>query len=595
MKKQTVIVPHENGHHTKSRFRSKLSKYARAAEAHIGLIMALAPVALSLIYLLLCTMRYYNIDDVIVARMLSSSADSGYTGLVGTALGTIIARLYAAFPSVNWYAFTLFSVLTLSFSALGWVFSRCRPVWFFAVSLLCLQLLFLCRLSFTHTAYIGICAAICLLLATADCSLRKCVFIYSGAALLLFVSASIRPSGPLLSLCGLFAPACLFVLLKYKFKRIAAVALLVVLAVGILFVPAGITDPPAEMRDEVRFYNEFKHARAGLTDYGRLEYSDDTESIGISENDLNLYYLYIYGDKEFFTPELLENASNLHTQVTQRSIGDFFTALFADRIAIFMLGGMVFFSILLLNARKKAGIYVLLTAGMFCALAAYLYFNGRMPKHVMIALEISAFLAVMLLILLDDVSISALFTLPELKKESVRASAVQLAAAAMTAICMIALFYSVGEPVPYTVYAYSVPKHQQTYYEKLYDPIEYAQEQGCDYLFTPRAQNQVLSYLLNAEIDRVDIPDTNTLLGDLDIYSPGWECRMIEKGYADYLERPIFLIMKENMVVFVTDEYEAECLATYISEHSGIPAEYEVLTGFDTSEILCVRFSYTDQ
>ena len=326
-------------------------------------------------------------DDVAMLKLAAGLYDgrpSQYLILINVALGLLLKSLYQHVSHVPWYEILLLTVHFLSLSLLLFTLFLRRFSWrtllLFVSFFLTFELVILCRMSYTTTAFVAAMSGI--LLMVAACSMEKpfpgMVFAVAGGCLLV-LAGMVRLYSLWLALL-LSIPFLLAVERRLRLRVWITIGLATVASFGFmkyshhLHRQAGWAD-----------YLEQDHYRWRLQDTPRLAITEETrphfDEAGWAEHEIALFRYFLYDDR-VFSPAVMKRLSE--RLVTRRSLHDAMGAV-GDALAVhkitFLLAA-VLAGLVLLLAERRARWIMILTAGWSLVVFLGLVYAAKPPFRV---------------------------------------------------------------------------------------------------------------------------------------------------------------------------------------------------------------------
>jgi hypothetical protein len=317
-----------------------------------------------------------------VGTHLKPSEFIGYSSVI---LGFILKALYTALPKIPWYdLFVMGSIFTgiwaMFYAVLLGTLGRFRFLMLF-FSTLVVNIFFLYTPQFTFASLLLAQGGV-LLLAALWLNEPKDYFLLrmAWAGTLLFASSITRFSAfGLLSLCAL--PLVIFLVWKQPLTPLRktllgfASACLLLAAGGYVFDRHYTAQKPGWKE-----FNAFDAQRVDLQDYRKPNYNNETkpvfDSVGWSENDLDLFYYWYYPDPNVYSTEKLAKLNRAFSKFQPERERDPLFEMPSVMMTLLFFGMLVF--LLPKNARTVIASAALVTLLVFL----YFYFFMRVPKRV---------------------------------------------------------------------------------------------------------------------------------------------------------------------------------------------------------------------
>ena len=255
-----------------------------------------------------------TMDDIQIQNLLNGSkgVSEGFCNHMNVFLGSFLAFLYRALPSLNWYGVFLLTMLLVSCALTAAAIAQRLggktgfALGFTVFPFICMDAMY----GFTYTviSYVMLaCVFACIACAFFLKDKRTRLFLWICAAVLCVLSVMLR-TDVIVSAAGVGALYALFLLIRYKkaaAKTAAILAAILVLSFGFTCVSNLLfaTDP---VWNE---YYKFNETRIDMQDRFFPAYSQnqaDYQEYGWTENDYNLFYSANIPDDPKFSAENLE-------------------------------------------------------------------------------------------------------------------------------------------------------------------------------------------------------------------------------------------------------------------------------------------------
>lgn len=347
---------------------------------------------------------FFAVDDYLInltAQGAYGTELSQYLIFNNILLGYLIKIFYLAVPAINWYP--LFQVISIIFafsvinSSLFKISSN--KVFILLISGL-LEMLVVYHLTFTVVSYVcggaGIVNLIC-----AVWKQKKGKKLYVKRIIpffLLILLGDFWREGTVATAAVAFLPLIILCIMK-KREILGAFILTVFILAGIR-----LCDDLLYSSNVWEKYETFNTVRSQVLDYDHAdynEYREEFDKIGLSENDVNCLYQWIFADKNVYSESVMEEIVGMQN-VTERynfNLFDILVSMFHQKYNYW------FFAVILLSLllnRRMWGINILIALCTYLLIAA-LYFRERAVDRVMIPIYLMGIFALIVQVCLQKV------------------------------------------------------------------------------------------------------------------------------------------------------------------------------------------------
>jgi hypothetical protein len=273
------------------------------------IIIFFAPIVMTLCFILIIGIRYGIVDDIFIDYITEGiwgSGENQFIILPYLSVGfTYLLYLFKSiFTQLNIYLISMYFFLTVSFSALQYLFYKKYHSLLSFVLLLFAQLILLNYFTYTVIAYL-VCFVGLIFLFEKNSSYFKCL-----GCLFLFMGISIRKD-VFLSLLIIFIPYII-----YNWKRLKSIKIYFAISL-IVFGIVNISNILILKNDSItQSYLEWNDLSTQIRDYESIDYekyASFLERKHISENDLNCLNAWIFTDLDTFGNTTLKNLTSLRS------------------------------------------------------------------------------------------------------------------------------------------------------------------------------------------------------------------------------------------------------------------------------------------
>jgi hypothetical protein len=295
---------------------AKMPKGTDADGAWLGRLGAAAAVCALLLgaVIALCHLGFETNDDVGMLKLAAGLYD-GRPGphlvLINVVLGSLLAFLYERFAHISWYEILFLTVHWLALSLLLFVLFLRRFSWRtllpWVAFFLTFELVILCRMSFTTTAFMGAMSGVLLVVAafSTEKPFPRTAFAVVGGCLLV-ASGMVRLYSLWLALV-LSVPFLLAVERSLRLRVWLTIALATVASLGFSYTSLQL-HKQAGWSDYL-VQNRYRWA---LQDSPRLTITDETrpffDQVGWGEHEVALFRYFLY-DNRVYSPETMKYLS----------------------------------------------------------------------------------------------------------------------------------------------------------------------------------------------------------------------------------------------------------------------------------------------
>lgn len=330
-----------------------------------------------------------NDDNFMAAILYGVYGDyNSHLIFINIVIGKVLKMLLTIFPGVYWYTIFQVVLLMVSFSVIFFViFKKCGEELYCAYLLNGLLLItfgYECfaNMQFSKTAAAAVIAGMVLLFeAVEDLDWRE----IAAGELLIIIGSMVRYSVFEMSLVIFFGVGIRKLVLTVKskeYKRIKFYFLLFGLAISSSFLMNKFDKWQYSSNPEWKEYREINTLRAQLLDWGFPDYEKNQNlytSLGISEEDIEMYKDWDFADTEIFSKENLKLicAAKEKEIIREHTFPEFleeWLMIFLDYR--FFIGFLIILFLWLLSGKKEkvlVGFSVLTVIGI----ELYLYYKGR--------------------------------------------------------------------------------------------------------------------------------------------------------------------------------------------------------------------------
>lgn len=318
-------------------------------------------------------------------------------------------------------------------------------------------------------------------------------------------------------------------------------------------------------------YHEYNSLRTQVIDFPALDYelyADEYEEIGLSQNDYQCLYRWIFADREVFSENTLNDIVEMQplTKRYNLNVKSILLSMFTLRYNYWFLGAFI---LALLFTEKKArwmsGLISLCTYAMIAAL----FVRQRPVLRVMIPMYLLGILALLT------------WSCYQSNKKGLtkRVKVGFLSTIMFIVICCLSSEHSAMQE--------NYHNRQQQYKE-----VKSYVTDNPQFLFA--ASGAVLNrmeYSMDIFSVGEDMEVKNTIkLGSWDIYSQRYYEQM-DKYQIEPQDRLLLALTQENVRYMMQDENELSLILKYLAEHTGTEPNYEVIKEFENTGVKILDFS----
>ena len=300
----------------KGRMRSqRLLRVARRANAVLTRHPFLLSIAIIMVrfglFFGLADPRFETNDDagmMGIAMGSDFSAPTEHLVYINVVIGWALKTLYSWSKSINWYTFFQYLVHAVSMVALLYIFLRQKRPWFglgaFLAVFVFFELRFLLYLQFTTTAFVAAQSGL-LLIVFGGTATKKALKITAGVCLVV-LGGLIREHSMYMATL-LAVPPFLYTLFRTRSLRVPIFA---AVAVAVSIGASAFDDWYYTQNEGWREYSDYNKVLSSLHVGPKIPYDETTkpvfDSIGWSENDLDLFMAWFPADPEVYSKGKLE-------------------------------------------------------------------------------------------------------------------------------------------------------------------------------------------------------------------------------------------------------------------------------------------------
>lgn len=352
---------------------------------------------LLLAVLLLCFQPYFETNDDSTMYELTGGAKGSYDSrliFIHVIPGAILRFLYEVCPGIQWYTVLQYAVVFCAFTALAYVcLNRFRT----SAAILVFGTLYgyfayqgFISIQFSKTAGFAACAGIFLMFYALEKKQGVSLPLLSGIALALaggwYRNKEFVLCAALMSGIGIYALLHLEWKDKKRLRRTVAVYLGSFALLFLVFAGGLVLDKAVYAKHQAfADYLAFNDLRSDLLDYGMPSYDEHQEvyeSLGLSQNDVELFRSSNFADPEVFDREVLETLEAICSRrpLNRSFVRDYFDTFPVGFLEIPVFAGFLQLCCYWLFWGRKSGknLLVLLYEAVMVGLAyAFLFYMGR--------------------------------------------------------------------------------------------------------------------------------------------------------------------------------------------------------------------------
>ena len=365
--------------------------------------------AFALAFLLFFYNNYETNDDQLMLMLLTgafSGTGTHYIMYVNSILSFPLQLLYAAIPSIHWYPIFQYIVVLVSFTAITYVFIKKDLNRGLIVSILLLCSFgfdFYTQMQFTKVSGCATAAGILLGLHSffiSESRIPKLI----PASILVVIGSLFRFN---MSLVAIFFSSSLIIFLSYMFikdkryKELIFPAMWLLALFSICFILSIANDTIYQKDEKWSAYMDFNVSRSQLLDRSFPNYADNKDlylSMDISQDDINLYRTWDFGDPDLFSPENVKRmaTARISPNINIDFVKSFFSSVLLEYFDYPWILGFLIACVLILYVSRKNIIWLLIQIGLLSTFSFYLFYYERYLKN---RVDICIFLASTLVLL----------------------------------------------------------------------------------------------------------------------------------------------------------------------------------------------------
>lgn len=537
------------------------------------------PIGLTLLMMLGCPLYYDTVDDVYmqeIALSFATNSHSEHLIFLNVFYGYTLKFLYEIFPAVNWFCALYLVVANIAYIPL---FKLTQKYGFqiFSVGILSgLMAFLLVRISFTALSFICVASAIMWVLDNVPKLNVKSIKHILFALVLCILGFGMRSGNTFICILLLFIPVYFFAIIK---KQNSCGVIAVILAVlvcsnyGVKFIN---TSYKSTIPEETYFV-KFNDYRAKASDNGNISYDDNQEvfrEAGISENDIEIYKKFLYADRNVFKEEALK------TFIETRDFDDSYDTNFGGIIIEmvkkpfvlwYILAAVCGFALMKKNRKEIFALSVFVLGAI-----GYLFFRRRGADHVINQISTCGIIVINYLAMqCYDGKFSVRDFMRD--KKHILMSLVAVGLVGMN-VCL----------------AWGYHLFIGTSYTKTGAPvIQYINGTDEDFVYVSDAATRTnfINRKLTFNADECKHERVYNILGDWFVYSYYWYDILEETGLSQYSDSTYKALLDERVRFIASNTKNMDKIITFLNEHYGIEASYEVEKEFDNSSLVIYKFN----
>lgn len=275
-------------------------------------------ILINVIFFVLCnslfTPKYEQIDDFMIMNLISKA--DGFSTLYGVQIHPlicgIIILLYKTAININWYTVFMLAMQFISFTIIGTVLLKKNksigiPLYIALIFMLYSKML--CYIQYTTISMLCITAGFILLMYSIN-EIKRIKKVCVICAILMFIIGCMIRFNTILIAVPFLALYFVCKILQDRDVKIIKIILILIIAIFITNISFTIF---YNINPTYKEFFKFHEARSYLHDINILFYEESKEvfdNVEWSENDRDLFYGYLYGDEETFSPEKIETLKN---------------------------------------------------------------------------------------------------------------------------------------------------------------------------------------------------------------------------------------------------------------------------------------------
>lgn len=527
------------------------------------------------VFLSLVDNLYYSMADDylmnLIARGAFGDSPDPYLIFNSALLGKVLTVFYSLLPSINWYPIFQLGTIAISFSVINYVFINItRKTWEILLITGVLELIVIYHLTFTITSYLCVGAG-CTYLIYSAWKEKKIGYIECTFFSFLWLLGDCWRTSTIVTAVFVFIVPFLYLTIIRKKREILFCFVIALCVVGIGKSADTLIYKNSSLDWES--YAQYNELRSQVVDYPRLnyeKYQEKFEELGVSENDWQCLYRWVFADREVFSEKTLDEIANMQPIWDGRynfDIKSIFAGMFSLKynycFLIIVLGAVA-----LTEKKYKWGnvLNALCTYGMIAAL----FVRGRVVLRVMIPIYILGVLSLLIWTSIHKNHGSKLLYWCR--------NLVVLCVACITCFLLIRNNNSL-----------------ETLYEeewKKYDELRiYIEEHPQDLYVASSGVVNPLEYRTTIFQVGEDMDVGNVIkLGSWDIYSKRYYDQL-EKYHVENKERLLIALTEESVRYIAWDEEETKMIKKYLEEHLDENIVYEQIAEFPKCDIKIMDIS----
>ena len=524
------------------------------------------PIIITVFMLSLHLVRFSSVDDMYMVYLSDSfktNPTSEHLFFISVVYGYIIKLLNNLTSTFNWFCILEIFAVNVAFVSLFKIVEKYKYDIVAVMALSCFQIVILNQLSFTALSFIlPIIGALWAISFVEKLSKKNIIHIVYAFVLML-MGFGFRWGSTLYCVIIMLVPV-LFFCFKNKKNSFAVLGIILILCCVSNYAVKGIEKVYIAHNPEPEMYSQFNEYRSAAYDRPQPDYENNKESlqkVGLSENDVNLFFAALYGDENVFTPEAVKTIAECRSfNETYETnpvtlIKNFFTNINpVNNFALVLLGFAVLAFISLKNRRME----VLFTFLFSLANIGFLFVRNRALPRVYNPIAISAMILLLNIYLQEKDNLwNNLKT--TLKFEKIKQVCVVLSVIAFLGISVLNVYYI--DAVNYNTNNICEELRKDT------DHVYVANAYTRNYM-----HNRKLTVLRK---NFMDVPVIVTM-GEWYIYSNYWNDYHHINNMDEYVNTPYLYLLEDN-VRFITEmESLPDSINTFFEENYSLKTNYRL-------------------
>ncbi len=507
------------------------------------------------VFMLFQQISFDIVDDSFMMEIANSykyNSRSEHLVFISVFYGYIIKFLNNTIPFLNWFSIMYILIVNLAFVPLYYMTQKYDNKVMFVIIIAVLQAWTFLHITFTVIPFLCSASSVLWILEHVKkldrYSIKHLVFSF----VLFFLGFAMRSGSTFVCIFLLIMPILLCSVIEKRntFKVVISIMILCIVA---NYSVIAIRYAYEKNIPEETYFNQFAEYRSVLSDGTEIFYEENREAfqtIGITENDMQMYRSFEYADKSVFSNE------NLREIVQMRSFKDKYTLKIWHVIywidSVFLLFGYLCIAFVCFIFFKKRRKEIFLFSCFVVGAVSFLFIRER------------AFTRIVRHIILFGLTIITYIGMQELTYSVKLGNILRKILTIMLSI----IFVSVN----ITNICYNKEANQPSSHNVVIDFVEknsdkiYVTDEVLNGAISPRSLS--IKALKNSN------PQPYNIFGDWFVYSYYWYSRLDQLGLSEYQDCTFKAVLDDNVRVVSKNSEFLNRVCTFLEEHYNIKSDY---------------------